>query len=48
MPMCQQSEVDEMELDVFAHRQRRFQLSARVHLAHFPFQQSFRRQMDSG
>jgi hypothetical protein len=47
-PMYQQSEIDEMERDVFAHRQRRFQLSARVHIAHFSFEQSFRKRMDSG
>ncbi|KAF3400074.1 hypothetical protein F1880_008374 [Penicillium rolfsii] len=46
--MYQQSEIDEMERAVFAHRQRRFQLSARVYIAHFSFKQSFRKRMDSG
>jgi hypothetical protein len=46
--MYQQSEIDEMERDVFAHRQRRFRLSARVHIANFSFEQSFRKRMDSG
>ncbi|KAJ5900406.1 uncharacterized protein N7473_004476, partial [Penicillium subrubescens] len=43
-----QSEIDKIERDVFAHRQRRFRLSARVHIANFSFEQSFRKRIDSG